>query len=378
MAITVTHAKTVNIADDPKAAAAGEVLPSDWNANHVISGIVRDVLTANRNYYVSVTGSDSNGGTNSSTDAWATLQHAMNFIAGNLDIAGFVITVNIGAGSFAGFGQIVTAGGGQINWFGAGSASTTITAGPNDGVNNIGQSISLFYPTSTAFQVDKVTLQNNTADLLDNYGSGTIIYLGDVQVPSADVVLDQTGGSNTWVGVYTGAPAATIQFVNQGSFTAKGDFAIVMWADVGGLVDVGGTWTMSGSPTDITFASATLGGVVTSEFASGVSFGSITGQRFIGAKGGIFFVGEGGSDPTFTFFPGNSAGTIDDSSSYNTKAGGNSYTVSGLPPAATAAGMRSFVTDSTSTLAAGLGNIVTGSSSNATPVYSDGTNWRIG
>lgn len=35
----VTHAKVSAIADDPTASAAGEVLPSDWNANHVVTGV---------------------------------------------------------------------------------------------------------------------------------------------------------------------------------------------------------------------------------------------------------------------------------------------------------------------------------------------------
>jgi hypothetical protein len=40
MAITVTHTKVSAIADDPAAQAAGQVLPSDWNANHAIAGTV--------------------------------------------------------------------------------------------------------------------------------------------------------------------------------------------------------------------------------------------------------------------------------------------------------------------------------------------------
>ena len=51
-------------------------------------------------------------------------------------------------------------------------------------------------------------------------------------------------------------------------------------------------------------------------------------------------------------------------------------TVSGLPSASTVgAGSRSFVTDATATTFA---SIVAGSGSNGVPVYSDGTNWRIG
>jgi hypothetical protein len=53
------------------------------------------------------------------------------------------------------------------------------------------------------------------------------------------------------------------------------------------------------------------------------------------------------------------------------------FTVATLP-AVTPAGQRSFVSDSTTTLAAGLGNIVAGGGANLTPVYSDGANWRIG
>jgi hypothetical protein len=51
-------------------------------------------------------------------------------------------------------------------------------------------------------------------------------------------------------------------------------------------------------------------------------------------------------------------------------------TVSALPSAATAgAGARAFVTDASATT---LGSTVAGGGSNAVPVYSDGTNWKIG
>lgn len=54
-------------------------------------------------------------------------------------------------------------------------------------------------------------------------------------------------------------------------------------------------------------------------------------------------------------------------------------TVGALPsPLTVFAGARHFVTDSNATLAAGLGNIVAGGGANNVPVYSDGTNWRIG
>jgi hypothetical protein len=42
MTISVTHAFVSAIADDPAAAAAGEVVPSNWNAAHVVTGAVAD------------------------------------------------------------------------------------------------------------------------------------------------------------------------------------------------------------------------------------------------------------------------------------------------------------------------------------------------
>lgn len=55
------------------------------------------------------------------------------------------------------------------------------------------------------------------------------------------------------------------------------------------------------------------------------------------------------------------------------------FTVANLPSASTIGlGGRCMVTDSNATHAAGLGNIVAGGGANIVPVYSDGTNWRIG
>ena len=54
------------------------------------------------------------------------------------------------------------------------------------------------------------------------------------------------------------------------------------------------------------------------------------------------------------------------------------YVVSGLPSASSNAYTRTFVTDSNATASGNFGAIVAGGGSNKVPVYSDGTNWRIG
>jgi len=54
---------------------------------------------------------------------------------------------------------------------------------------------------------------------------------------------------------------------------------------------------------------------------------------------------------------------------------GQAYTVATLPSAATHQWTRAFVTDATATT---FNSIVAGSGANKVPVWSDGTNWRIG
>lgn len=54
------------------------------------------------------------------------------------------------------------------------------------------------------------------------------------------------------------------------------------------------------------------------------------------------------------------------------------YTVANLPTASTVQGGMAFVTDSTTTMALGIGTAVVGGGANKVPVYSDGAAWLIG
>lgn len=59
----------------------------------------RTLLTADADFYVATTGSDSNDGTQ--TSPWATLQHAANWIQANVDMGASVATVHVAAGTYA-------------------------------------------------------------------------------------------------------------------------------------------------------------------------------------------------------------------------------------------------------------------------------------
>jgi hypothetical protein len=68
-----------------------------------VTNTYRIKLTTTTNYYVATTGSDSAAGTIGAP--WLTLQHAIDFIENNIDFGGQQLIVNVGAGSFVGFGM---------------------------------------------------------------------------------------------------------------------------------------------------------------------------------------------------------------------------------------------------------------------------------
>jgi len=90
------------------------VRPTNWNAKLQYTSTdgspsgtdasIREHLTADRAYYVNAaSGSDNNTGLSTGA-AWATMQYAMDFIADELDFAGYGVTVNVASGTYEGVG----------------------------------------------------------------------------------------------------------------------------------------------------------------------------------------------------------------------------------------------------------------------------------
>lgn len=98
MAASVTHAKVATIADDSSAKARGEVVLSDWNAGHVLTGI-RNLSTSNLTLNVATTGNDITGD-GSAGKPFATPQAAYNYAINNLDTAVSQITIKLADGTY--------------------------------------------------------------------------------------------------------------------------------------------------------------------------------------------------------------------------------------------------------------------------------------
>jgi hypothetical protein len=113
---------------------AGGQDPYNGNVQLAIAGTVNSMCRLRLNaplvFYVSSTGSDFfNNGLTSGT-AFATIQHAMSLVQSYIDTCGQSVTINVGAGTFAGCQQFAGfAGNGLVTINGAGIASTTINAG---------------------------------------------------------------------------------------------------------------------------------------------------------------------------------------------------------------------------------------------------------
>ena len=267
-----------------------------------ITATQREVLTANRTYYVATTGSNTANDGLSSTSPFLTIAKAVAVICNNIDMAGFSITVSVAAGTYSG----------------------AVTLNDVVGIN----------PTSGSSSTHKLRITGDTST-----PSNVILNTGGT-------AFAQVGGSTTWLvegfKFTTGSHSVEADFgaklyFNACEFNSSGGYYLV--ALYGGRVESLGDCTISGSPTSgFAFASSqgqvlfTAGKTITltgtpnfpAAFAvaqktglvtiSSMTFtGSGTGTRWIADTGGGIDTNGGGA----TYLPGNAAGTTTNPGWYN-------------------------------------------------------------
>lgn len=256
---------------------------------------IREVLNANRTYFVRTDGNDSNSGlANTAGGAFLTLQHAWNVIV-TLDLSGFTATISIGAGTYtsspalgigAGYSTSPQFGGPVII---SGAGSTTI-------LNPAAPAFCISTETETPYPI---TLQNmklitNVASfgsLLNTSNLGHLVVGSGMEFGATDqfALLSSSGG---------------VMEVTAG-YTISGNGAgghMRAWRG-GTILNAGFTHTLTGTPAFGTYALAQTGSLIIAE--STTFSGSGTGTRYSATENGVIFTAGAGA----TYFPGNVAGS---------------------------------------------------------------------
>ena len=258
-------------------------------ANSRIAVPVREVLSANRTYYVRTDGSNSNTGrANTSGGAFLTIQKALDVVA-TLDFNGFTVTIQIGDGTY-------TAGGSIPAVVGQAGVSNLIIQGNSATPGNVvvsTTSASCF--TMAAFgkaRIKDMELRTTTGGYCLTAMNQGVLEWGNIRFGACaqSHVIAQSGGQAFCISNYaiTGAAARHIQADGAGS-----------QAEVGGF-----TVTISGTPAFSSgFAFANTNGVL--RLFSNTYSGSATGVRYTATNGGgINTFGAGA-----TALPGDTAGS---------------------------------------------------------------------
>lgn len=256
-----------------------------------ISGGPREVLSANRAYYVRTDGSDSNDGlTNSAGGAFLTLQKALDVVA-TIDFNGYTTTIQLGDGTYSGTTVNIPVTVGQAT-----AAKLVIqgnAATPANVVlaNATAWSGAINAATGTRVLVKDLKITGNTNTYgLSVKGAGYIEYSN----------IDFGGGGLA----HLNAEGAGARVRQVGACAISGGVGIHAYAQLGGNISMqGGAITLSGTPAFSTaFAQAANLGIIVSQATFS---GSATGKRYNSTSNALIETYGAG----INHFPGNSAGT---------------------------------------------------------------------
>lgn len=258
----------------------------------------REVLQADRIYYVRADGSDSNTGrVDSAAGAWRNVQTAIDRIVAALDIpSGRTVTIKVGNGSYTEAKTLRNfVGGGLIVIEGSSSPSNVdfiISAG---GVNAISADRINCRWHLKGFRVGTT---GSGLDAINARGPGTVVTFENL---AFDVTVDDH--LQAWEGA---------------QISAIGDYFITAGAgrhvnafDGGRITILGRTVAISNTPAFTYFANAARQGVIS---ANGMTFTGTgaTGPRYLVDSLGLIFTNAGGAN----YLPGNAAGTANAPGAY--------------------------------------------------------------
>lgn len=272
-----------------------------------ILSLARRLLTANANYYVSTSGSDTTGD-GSSGNPWATLQFAVNWIGDRIDIGVYDLHIILAAGTVG--TPNVYAGVTDIPQFvGVGSVFIETSDGVTTNTKISATGTPILISSATQIFLGGMWLESTGAGAggeLIRASNNCQIYLGTPNCPN--IKLGQPGNTLFQVLLTDHASLNTI--------TGTTNLEMAPTGSVGGFIACtnaaqallrAGTFTITGSPTwSFAFFYAQGNGTITSEISIGnTASGASSGKRFVANDGGIIISNVYSIDT----IPGNANGT---------------------------------------------------------------------
>ena len=245
---------------------------------------VRELLTADRTYYVRSDGSDSNTGlSDTSGGAFLTIAKAISSALA-LDPSIYNVAIVLQNGTWGGVTMSTPMIGNKtIAIQGSGSANVALSSSVCVNASGVGVSLTL----------TGLTL-NGTTNCI-NAASGATVNIG------SDIVF---AGNSSSAHIRTNGPGSSVQINANYSVTSGG--ARHLMASPGGYINAfARTVTLAGTLNfSSAFADCDRGGLISTN-ASTFSGGTVTGKRYNAATNGVIFTGSAGA----SHFPGNSTGT---------------------------------------------------------------------
>jgi hypothetical protein len=260
---------------------------ASWDVSYIVKS-AREVLTADRTYYVRTDGSDSNNGlVDSSGGAFLTIQKAVTTIIGTLDLAGVTVTVQIADGTYTGnaaFSAPWTGGGAVVIRGNSTTPANVLVSVTGNAIINSG-----VLPGSLTVRDMKLTSSGGA--LILNSGVGLINF--------TNIDFGSAAGAH----VTASGPAARITCT--GNYAITGGGTAHHDAVYGGLILVNSrTVTITGTPAfSSAFAFAWRTGTV--DVFNNTYSGSATGARYNANMNGVIVVGGAGA----TYLPGDASGS---------------------------------------------------------------------
>jgi len=245
----------------------------------------RELLTANRTYYVRTDGNDSNNGlANSSGGAFLTIGKLLSVISA-IDIGGFTVTGKIGSATWTTPIVLPKIVGGSAVIIGDETTPSNVTISVSSGYCIAAVNIDCTWDVR-GFRLTNSHASNGLMQAL----AGNINY--------QNVDFGSCNGAHIWCG-----PSGL--FRSTGPTSISGGGTMHWHAEGGGkILDRGVTITLTGTPAfSSSFANAVTGGLLS--VGANTFSGSATGKRYDVLNGGMIEV-YGAST---TYLPGSTAGT---------------------------------------------------------------------